>query len=161
MPTPSVYDFSARRLGGREEPLGRYRGEVLLVVNVASRCGFTPQYAGLQSLYEQYRGRGFEILAFPCNQFARQEPGSAGEIEAFCSGHYGVSFPLFEKIRVNGVGAHPLYRHLRKAAPGILGSRAIKWNFTKFLVDREGRVVSRFASRDEPHTLKGGIEALL
>ncbi|MDN5864661.1 MAG: glutathione peroxidase [Gammaproteobacteria bacterium] len=157
----TVFDFSARRLDGREEPLSRYHGKVLLIVNVASQCGFTPQYKGLEELYQRYRPRGFEVLGFPCNQFARQEPGSAGEIEAFCERNYGVSFPLFAKIRVNGAGAHPLYRHLKQAAPGIAGSKAVKWNFTKFLVDREGRVAGRFASRDEPDTLNTEIEALL
>ena len=157
----SVHDFSARDLGGTEVPLEQYRGRVLLVVNTASQCGFTPQYKGLQRLYEQYRDQGFEILGFPCNQFAHQEPGSESEIGAFCEKNYGVSFPLFSKIEVNGDDAHPLYRHLKSEAPGLMGSKAIKWNFTKFLVDRDGRVVGRYGPRDKPEAIAADIEALL
>ncbi len=157
----TVHDFSARDLQGRDVPLSRYQGQVLLVVNTASQCGFTPQYKGLQKLYEQYHDQGLEILGFPCNQFAHQEPGSADEIGEFCELNYGVSFPLFDKIEVNGDDAHPLYRHLKSEAPGVLGSKAIKWNFTKFLVDRDGRVVKRYGSRDKPEAMARDIEALL
>jgi glutathione peroxidase len=157
----TVHDFSARDLQGRDVPLSQYRGKVLLVVNTASQCGFTPQYKGLQKLYEQYHDQGLEILGFPCNQFAHQEPGSADEIGEFCELNYGVSFPLFDKIEVNGDDAHPLYQHLKSAAPGVLGSKAIKWNFTKFLVDRDGNVVQRYGSKDQPETIARDIEALL
>jgi len=134
---------------------------VLLIVNVASRCGFTPQYAGLQALYEKYRDRGFLVLGFPCNQFGSQEPGSEAEIGAFCNSSYGVTFPLFAKIDVNGNEAHPLYQHLKSEAPGVLGTEAIKWNFTKFLVDRQGGVVKRYAPKEEPQDIASDIEALL
>lgn len=156
-----VHDFSARDLQGQDVPLTRYQGKVLLVVNTASQCGFTPQYKGLQKLYEQYHDQGLEVLGFPCNQFANQEPGSADEIGEFCELNYGVSFPLFDKIDVNGDEAHPLFDHLKSAAPGVLGSTPIKWNFTKFLVDREGRVVNRYGSKDKPETIAEDIEALL
>src|SRR5690606_4309678 len=142
-----VYDFAADRLGGGEESLADYRGKVLLVVNTASKCGCTPQYDGLEKLYEAYHERGFEIMGFPCDQFGHQEPGGADEIGAFCQKNYGVTFPMFDKIEVNGAGAHPLYRHLKEAAPGLLGTEGIKWNFTKFLVNREGQVVKRFAPK--------------
>jgi glutathione peroxidase len=157
----SLYEIAARRLDGSERDLGEFRGQVLLIVNVASRCGFTPQYTGLEALYQEYRLRGFAVLGFPCNQFGAQEPGDAAEIGAFCSSHYNVTFPMFAKIEVNGAGAHPLYRLLKSARPGVLGTEAIKWNFTKFLVDREGRVVKRFAPRDAPTELTADIEALL
>jgi glutathione peroxidase len=157
----TVYDFSANRLDGSEESLNDYQGKVLLIVNTASKCGFTPQYKGLEKLYETYHARGFEILGFPCNQFGHQEPGSASEIGAFCEKNYGVNFPMFEKIDVNGVGAHPLYKFLKKAAPGIMGTEAIKWNFTKFLINRKGEVVKRYASKDTPASLAADIEALL
>ena len=156
-----VHDFSARRIDGAEQSLADYAGQVLLIVNVASRCGFTPQYAGLEALWRKYRQRGFAVLGFPCNQFGAQEPGSEAEIARFCGTNYDLSFPLFAKVEVNGDGAHPLYRHLKAAAPGLLGSEAIKWNFTKFLVDRHGRVVSRHASITPPADLEKGIEALL
>lgn len=157
----SVYDFSARTNAGVEVSLERYRGKVLLIVNTASQCGFTPQYEGLEALSRQLGPRGLEILAFPCDQFGGQEPGSDAEIAAFCQTRFAISFPLFAKLVVNGKEAHPLFRYLKDQAPGLLGSRTIKWNFTKFLVDRSGHVVRRFAPRDAPHTLQGAIEALL
>ena len=157
----TLYDFSAARLDGRDEPLAAYAGRVLLVVNTASRCGFTPQYAGLEALQRAYADRGFAVLGFPCNQFGRQEPGDATAIGGFCERNYGVSFPMFAKVAVNGAGAHPVYRYLKGAKPGLLGSGAIKWNFTKFLVDREGRVVERFAPLTKPARLAGPIERRL
>ena len=157
----SVHDFSARRLDGSEQALADYRGQVLLIVNVASRCGFTPQYAGLEALYRKYRDRGFAVLGFPCNQFGAQEPGTEADIQGFCSTNYDVSFPMFAKIDVNGDGAHPLYRHLKGEKPGVLGTEAIKWNFTKFLVDGEGNVVERYAPKDEPASIAPDIEKLL
>jgi glutathione peroxidase len=157
----SLHDMTARRLDGSERDLSEFRGKVLLVVNVASRCGFTPQYKGLQALYDKYRDRGFAVLGFPCNQFGSQEPGSEAEIGSFCSTSYGVTFPMFAKVEVNGANAHPLYLHLKAAAPGVLGTEAIKWNFTKFLIDRDGNVVARFAPKTDPKELEGEIEALL
>lgn len=157
----SLHEITARRIDGSERDLSEFRGKVLLIVNVASRCGFTPQYTGLQELYEKYRDRGFEVLGFPCNQFGAQEPGTEEEIGTFCSTRFDVSFPMFAKIEVNGADAHPLYQHLKAAAPGVLGTEAIKWNFTKFLVDRAGRVVSRHAPKEEPKDLERDIEALL
>ena len=157
----SVFEFEARRLDGSPMPLAQFRGQVLLVVNTASECGFTPQYAGLQALQERFGPRGFTVIGFPCNQFGAQEPGASDEIAAFCDRNYGVNFPLGEKIDVKGAHAHPLYRHLTAAAPGILGTEAIKWNFTKFLVDREGRVVARFAPTTKPEELASAIEAQL
>ena len=157
----SVYDFAARGLDGRERPLSAFRGQALLIVNVASRCGFTPQYAGLEALQRDYGARGFSVPGFPCNQFGAQEPGDADEIRSFCEANYGVSFPLFAKIDVKGPAAHPLYGYLTRAKPGLLGSRGVKWNFTKFLVDREGRPVARYGSSSPPEALKPPIEALL
>jgi glutathione peroxidase len=157
----SLHAITARRLDGSERDLGEFRGQVLLIVNVASRCGFTPQYTGLEALHRKYQARGFAVLGFPCNQFGAQEPGSEAEIGAFCSSTYNVSFPMFAKIDVNGDATHPLYKHLKSAQPGILGTEAIKWNFTKFLVDREGRVVTRFAPRDTPEAIAKDVEALL
>lgn len=157
----SLHDMTARRLDGSERDLSEFRGKVLLVVNVASRCGFTPQYKGLQALYDKYRDRGFAVLGFPCNQFGSQEPGSEAEIGSFCSTSYGVTFPMFAKVEVNGANAHPVYLHLKAAAPGVLGTEAIKWNFTKFLIDRDGNVVARFAPKTDPKELEGEIEALL
>ena len=157
----SLYDISARDITGAERPLAEYRGKVLLVVNVASRCGFTPQYTGLEALYRKYHDRGFEVLGFPCNQFGSQEPGSEADIQTFCSTTYDVSFPLFAKVDVNGASAHPLYRLLKGEKPGILGTEAIKWNFTKFLVDRQGEVVKRYAPTDKPEDLDGAVAALL
>ena len=157
----AVYDFSAPMLNGEQVDLSQYKGKVLLIVNTASKCGFTPQYKGLQALYEKYRDQGLEILGFPCNQFGHQEPGDAGQISKFCELNFGVSFPLFAKIDVNGDDAHPLYQHLKKAAPGVLGSKAIKWNFTKFLVNRDGEVVKRYAPTDKPESLEKDVQALL
>ena len=157
----SLYDISARDITGAERPLAEYRGKVLLVVNVASRCGFTPQYTGLEALYRKYHDRGFEVLGFPCNQFGSQEPGSEVDIQTFCSTTYDVSFPLFAKVDVNGASAHPLYRLLKGEKPGILGTEAIKWNFTKFLVNRQGEVVKRYAPTDKPEDLDAAVAALL
>jgi len=156
-----IYDFEVDDIHGRKVKLGAYKGKVLLVVNTASKCGFTPQYKGLEALYEKFGPRGFEVLGFPCNQFGAQEPGSEEEIESFCEVNYGVSFPLFAKIDVNGDRAAPLYRHLKRAKPGLLGSEAIKWNFTKFLVDRDGKVVERYAPNTEPEKIVPDIEKLL
>ncbi|HTH59209.1 MAG TPA: glutathione peroxidase [Paraburkholderia sp.] len=157
----SIYSFSARSLAGEPVTLDRYAGKVLLIVNTASECGFTPQYAGLQKLYEDYSSRGLAVLGFPCNQFGKQEPGDAAQIGSFCEKNYGVTFPMFEKIDVNGASAHPLYRWLTEEAPGLLGLEAIKWNFTKFLVDREGRVVKRYAPVTKPDAIAADIEKLL
>ena len=157
----ALYAMSAERLHGGTQSLADYAGQVLLIVNTASNCGFTPQYAGLEALYQRYHARGLTILGFPCNQFGAQEPGNAAAIAAFCETNYGVSFPLFAKIDVNGEHAHPLYRHLKKAAPGLLGSEAIKWNFTKFLISRDGEVVKRYAPTLAPEAIAKDIEALL
>lgn len=157
----TLYDFSARLIDGSEQALSTYRDKAVLVVNVASKCGFTPQYAGLEQLYEQYRDRGLVVLGFPCNQFGEQEPGTETEIAAFCDLNYHVTFPMFAKIVVNGRGAHPLYQWLKRKAPGLLGLQAIPWNFTKFLVDRTGTKVTRFGSDVEPADLAKPIEALL
>jgi glutathione peroxidase len=157
----SIYDFSAHTLDGKPVSLKEYAGKVLLVVNTASKCGFTPQYEGLEALHQKFRDRGLEVLGFPCNQFGAQEPGTADEIGSFCQKNYGVSFPMFEKIDVNGDGAHPLYRWLKSSAKGVLGSEGIKWNFTKFLVDRQGQVVERFAPTTKPEDLQPNIEKLL
>jgi glutathione peroxidase len=157
----SLYDFSAETLDGKPAPLSDYRDKVVLVVNTASKCGFTPQYAGLEDLYRKYRDRGFVVLGFPCNQFGAQEPGDAAEIANFCSLTYDVDFPMMRKIDVNGPAAHPLYKYLKSAKKGVLGTEGIKWNFTKFLVDRDGQVVGRFAPTVEPRALEGAIEALL
>jgi glutathione peroxidase len=156
----SVYDFTAASLAGEEIPLKRYDGQVLLIVNTASQCGFTPQYKGLQELHQAFSPRGFAVLGFPCNQFGHQEPGDSGEIEQFCSTNYAVTFPMFAKIDVNGSNAHPLYQYLKGAKSGLLGS-AIKWNFTKFLVDRAGQVTMRYAPTARPDGLTREIEALL
>jgi glutathione peroxidase len=156
----SIYDFSAKSLAGEDTPLKRFEGKVLLIVNTASACGFTPQYKGLETLQQKYSARGFSVLGFPCNQFGRQEPGSAAEIGQFCSSNYAVSFPMFDKIDVNGDNAHPLYQYLRGEKSGLLGS-SIKWNFTKFLIDRSGKVVGRYAPTTTPEQLTKDIEALL
>lgn len=157
----SVYDFSALTIDGVELPLSQYRGHALLIVNVASKCGFTPQYADLEELYEKYRERGFEVLGFPCNQFGQQEPGTDVEIKRFCYATYGVSFPMFAKIKVNGPDTHPLYEYLKESLPGILGLEAIKWNFTKFLTGKDGIPVKRYAPADKPRTIQPDIEAVL
>ncbi len=159
--TATIADFTAVRPDGQEISLADRLGKVVLVVNTASQCGFTPQYAGLEALWRQYRDRGFEVLAFPCNQFGRQEPGSDAEIAAFCSANFGVSFPLMHKVEVNGPDAPPLYRWLTDQARGVLGSRAIKWNFTKFLIGRDGRVVRRYGPAVKPERIAADIEALL
>jgi glutathione peroxidase len=156
-----IYDFSATTLDGREQSLADYQGKVVLIVNTASKCGFTPQYEGLESLYKEYGPRGLVVLGFPCNQFGAQEPGDAAEIANFCSLTYHVSFPMFAKIEVNGDNAHPLYRFLKSEKAGLLGTEGIKWNFTKFLVDREGNVVERYAPATKPEELRKTIEALL
>ncbi len=157
----SAFEFKARSLEGKPVALKKYKGKVLLVVNTASNCGLTPQYEGLQALYDRYHAQGLEVLGFPCNQFGEQEPGEAVEIGAFCQRNYGVSFPMFEKIEVNGDGAHPLYKWLRGEAPGLLGSEAIKWNFTKFLVRRDGKVFKRYAPQSSPESLAADIDELL
>ena len=157
----TLYDFAMRDIQGRDVSLGDFRGKALLIVNTASKCGFTPQYEGLEALYRDYRDRGFTVLGFPCNQFGEQEPGDAAEIASFCKLTYDVSFPMFAKIDVNGPAASPLYDWLKSAAPGVLGSEAIKWNFTKFLVGRDGKVVDRFAPATKPGDLRQQIEALL
>jgi len=156
-----VTDFEVQAADGTLRSLGDFAGQVLLIVNTASRCGFTPQYAGLEQLQRRYGAQGFSVLAFPCNQFGAQEPGDAAEIAHFCTIRYDVSFPVFAKLEVNGTGASPLFEHLKAAAPGLLGSKGIKWNFTKFLVDRDGAVVGRHAPTAKPEDLAAKIEALL
>jgi len=157
----TIADFTATLPSGEEISLADRMGKVLLVVNTASKCGFTPQYAGLEKLWEEFGPRGFEVLAFPCNQFGHQEPGSADEIAQFCQVNFGLSFPLMGKVEVNGEGATPLYRWLKDEAPGLLGTKAIKWNFTKFLIDRQGKVVRRYAPTDKPEALRADIERLI
>lgn len=161
MSTPSVYDFEAQSIAGQPVKLADHRGQVLLIVNTASACGFTPQFAGLQTLWTQYRDRGLVVLGFPSNEFGGQDPGSNGEIASFCQLNFGVDFPMMAKVEVNGGGAHPLYRWLTEQAPGLLGTKAIKWNFTKFLVGRDGRVIKRYAPQDAPEKLAADIEAAL
>lgn len=156
-----LYDIEAKTIDGDGKPLRDYAGKAMLIVNVASKCGFTPQYKGLEALYRKFADKGFVILGFPCNQFGAQEPGSEIDIADFCSTNYDVSFPMFSKIDVNGQHAHPLYRLLKHEAPGLLGSEAIKWNFTKFLVDRTGKVVKRYAPADTPQQIEKDVEALL
>jgi len=157
----TAYDFNAKAIDGEEVPLDRYRGDVLLIVNTASKCGFTPQYEGLEKLHEDLAGKGLRVLGFPCNQFGHQEPGDETAIQSFCSLTYDVQFPMFAKVDVNGPEAHPLYRWLKGEAKGMLGSESIKWNFTKFLIDRSGKVVDRFAPTTKPEALRGEIEKLL
>lgn len=157
----TIYDYTATTITGEKVSLGQWRGRVLLIVNTASACGFTPQYAGLQALYTKYEPRGLTILGFPCNQFGEQEKADEVVIGAFCEKNYGVTFPLFAKVDVNGASAHELFRYLTKAQPGILGTQAIKWNFTKFLVDRQGNPVNRFAPQTKPADLEKHIEKLL
>ena len=156
----SIYQFSAINNKGEEVSLENYKGKVLLIVNTASKCGFTPQYAGLQELYKKYDGK-VEVLAFPSNEFGGQEPGNDDEIAQFCDLQFNISFPLFSKIEVNGSGTHPLYEYLKSEAPGLMGSKKIKWNFTKFLVDKDGKVVSRFAPTTKPEAIKADIDKLL
>jgi len=157
----TVYDFAATGLDGKDVPLANYQGQVLLIVNTASKCGFTPQYAGLESLYEKLSPEGLTVLGFPCNQFGAQEPGSESEIGAFCVKNYGVSFPMFAKVDVNGHAAHPLWQFLKRQKKGLLGTARIKWNFTKFLVNRTGDVVARYAPTKKPETLEGQIRKVL
>jgi len=157
----TFYDFNATDISGIEHNMSEYKGKVLLVVNVASQCGFTPQYEGLEKLYETYHEKGLEILAFPCNQFRAQEPGTDKEIQNFCKVNYGVTFPIFSKIEVNGEQRHPLYAFLKKEAKGILGTERIKWNFTKFLIDRDGNVIERYSSFTKPENMEKDIEKLL
>jgi glutathione peroxidase len=157
----SVYDFEARTLDGQPAPLAQYRGKVMLIVNTASKCGFTPQYAGLEALWRKYRDQGLVVLGFPCNQFAGQEPGEAADIASFCSLTYDVSFPMMSKIDVNGPHADPLYAWLKRRRTGVLGSSGVKWNFTKFLVGRDGEPIARFGPTSEPRSLEGAIEAAL
>ena len=156
-----IHALSARTIDGLEQSLATYAGKTLLVVNVASQCGFTPQYTGLEALWQQYRDRGLVILGFPCNQFGHQEPGTEADIKDFCATRYAVTFPLFAKIDVNGPEAHPIYAFLKSAAPGVVGSEAIKWNFTKFLVDKTGQVLKRYGSVDTPEKIAHDIEAAL
>ncbi|MFL6710234.1 MAG: glutathione peroxidase [Massilia sp.] len=157
----SIYEHSASSLAGAPVDLAQYKGKVLLIVNTASACGFTPQYKGLEAIYQQFKDQGVEVLGFPCNQFGAQEKGSAEEIGAFCEKNFGVTFPLFAKVDVNGAEAHPLFRQLKHEAPGLLGTEAIKWNFTKFLVDRHGKVVKRYAPATAPAALLDDIKSLL
>ena len=157
----SVYDFEAESINGSKKSLADYKGQVLLVVNTASKCGFTPQFEGLENLYKKYKDKGLTILGFPCNQFGKQDPGSNGEIQEFCQLNYGVSFPMHAKVDVNGDDTHPLFQHLKTAAPGIMGSKKIKWNFTKFLIDREGNVVERFAPATAPEKIEEKIKSML
>ena len=157
----NVFEFSANTLAGRPAPLADYKGKVLLVVNTASKCGFTPQYAGLQKLHDQFHDQGLVVMGFPCNQFGQQEPGDSDEIAQFCETSFGVGFPMFQKVAVNGAEAHPLFKHLKAAAPGLLGSEAIKWNFTKFLVGRDGSVFKRYAPQTPPEDLQADIANLL
>ena len=156
-----IYDFKVDSLSGAPVDLSQYRGKVLLIVNTASKCGFTPQYKGLETIYEQFKDKGVEVLGFPCNQFGRQEPGTAAEIGAFCEKNYGVTFPIFAKIDVNGDATHPLFDHLKSKASGILGTESIKWNFTKFLVKKDGSVYKRYAPKTLPEEMIGDIEELL
>jgi glutathione peroxidase len=157
----NIYGFQVKDISGQNVALETFRGKMLLVVNVASQCGFTPQYRGLEELYLKYKDRGLEILAFPCNQFGGQEPGAEGEIEKFCKTNYGVSFKLFSKVDVNGANSAPVFQFLKSAAPGVLGTEAIKWNFTKFLVDMEGSVLRRYAPTDTPEAIDKDLEKLL
>lgn len=157
----NLFEIEVTAINGQKQTLEQYKGQVLLIVNTASLCGFTPQYEGLQKLYTQFKDQGFVVLGFPCDQFGHQEPGSSDEIQNFCSTRFSISFPLFEKVDVNGASAHPLFQHLKKSAPGLLGSEAIKWNFTKFLVNRKGEVVHRYAPTTAPENLIKDIEPLL
>ncbi len=157
----SVYDFTVRTIEGQEQKLAEYEGKTLLVVNVASKCGFTPQYKGLEAIYRKYADRGLVVLGFPCDQFGHQEPGDEEEIKSFCSLTYDVSFPMFAKVEVNGKNTHPLYGYLKSESKGVLGSESIKWNFTKFLVDKSGKVLKRYASKDTPESIAKDLESVL
>jgi glutathione peroxidase len=157
----TVYDFEARQINGQNVPLSEFTGKVMLIVNTASQCGFTPQFGGLEELHKKYADKGLAVLGFPCNQFGSQDPGNDSEISEFCQVNYGVSFPMMSKIDVNGPAAHPLYKWLSSEAPGLLGSKAIKWNFTKFLVGKDGQVIKRYAPTDKPADLVKDVEAAL
>jgi glutathione peroxidase len=161
MANVTVYDYSAKDINGKSRPLADFRGKVLLIVNVASVCGFTPQYAGLEALQRKHAPAGFAVLGFPCNQFGAQEPGSEAQIKDFCESSYGVSFPMFAKIDVNGAGTHPLYQFLKSSEPGLLGTEGIKWNFTKFLVGRDGKVIKRYAPATKPEAIEADIAEAL
>ena len=161
MSAKTIYDFSATAITGKDVPLSGFKGKVLLIVNTASKCGFTPQFGGLEDLHKTYAGKGLAVLGFPCNQFGSQDPGADGEIAEFCQVNYGVSFPMMSKVDVNGPTAHPLYAWMSAEAPGLLGSKAIKWNFTKFLVSKEGQVIKRYAPTDKPADLAKDVEAAL
>ena len=160
-PTPTIYDFEAKSISGKDIALSDFKGQVMLIVNTASKCGFTPQFGGLEALHKTYAGKGLAVLGFPCNQFGSQDPGADGEIAAFCQVNYGVSFPMMSKIDVNGSAAHPLYQWLSAEAPGLLGSKSIKWNFTKFLVGKDGQVIRRYAPTDKPADLAKDVEVAL
>ena len=157
----TVHDYSARTIDGEDRKLSDYKGKVMVIVNTASKCGFTPQYKGLEKMFREFRGKGLVVLGFPCDQFGHQEPGDENEIKQFCSLNYDVTFPMFSKVDVNGDHTHPLYEYLKNEAPGLLGSRGIKWNFTKFLVDKSGKVVKRYGSIDKPESMIKDIEKLL
>ena len=157
----TVHDYSAKTIDGEDRKLSDYKGKVMMIVNTASKCGFTPQYKGLEKVFREFRGRGLVVLGFPCDQFGHQEPGDENEIKKFCLLNYDVSFPMFSKVDVNGDHAHPLFKYLKNEAPGLLGSRGIKWNFTKFLVDKSGKVVKRYGSMDKPESIIKDIEKLL
>jgi glutathione peroxidase len=157
----TVHDYSAKTIDGEDRKLSDYKGKVMVIVNTASKCGFTPQYKGLENVFREFRGRGLVVLGFPCDQFGHQEPGDENEIKKFCLLNYDVSFPMFSKVDVNGDHAHPLFKYLKNQAPGLLGSRGIKWNFTKFLVDKSGKVVKRYGSMDKPESIVKDIERLL
>lgn len=161
MSTHNIYDFEAKSISGKDIPLSQFKGKVMLIVNTASKCGFTPQFGGLEALYKSYADKGLAVVGFPCNQFGSQDPGADGEIAEFCQVNYGVSFPMMGKVDVNGPAAHPLYKWLSAEAPGLLGSKAIKWNFTKFLVGKDGQVIKRYAPLDKPADLAKDIEAAL
>ena len=161
MADSSLYDIDVRTISGQTQSLGAYRGKTLLIVNVASQCGFTPQYAGLEALFRKYKDQGLVVLGFPCNQFGRQEPGTEAEIQRFCTSSYDVTFPLFAKIDVNGSATHPLYEHLKSVRPGLLGTEAIKWNFTKFLVNAQGDVVARYAPSETPEKIDRDLARLM
>ncbi len=161
MSTKTVYDFEAKDIGGKDISLEAFKGKVMLIVNTASKCGFTPQFGGLEDLHKSYAGKGLAVLGFPCNQFGSQDPGADGEIAEFCQMNYGVSFPMMSKIDVNGPAAHPLYKWLAAEAPGLLGSKAIKWNFTKFLIGKDGQVIKRYAPLDKPADMAKDIEMAL
>ena len=159
--TNSIYDFEAKTIDGKTVSLGDWKNKALLIVNVASKCGFTPQYEGLEQLHKEYADKGFAVLGFPCNQFGAQEPGQEAEIQTFCTTNFGVSFPMFAKVDVNGDDAHPLYEYLKESLPGLLGIKAVKWNFTKFLVDKNGKSVKRYAPQDKPEDIASDVKELL